>query len=83
MCFPRERIDATCASPADESVRRISDALTWSPMAAFPELPMWSGLLPGEHRLLEFVDRVVAAFQAQPPQLEKDGTRRRMDEVVA
>lgn len=35
-----------------------------------PKLPLtclW--LLPGEHRLFELIDRVVAAFQAQPPQL--------------
>ena len=40
-------------------------------------------LLPGEHRLFELVDRVMAALQAQPPQLQQHGTRRRVDEVVA
>jgi hypothetical protein len=33
--------------------------------------------------LFEFVDTVVAALQAEPAQLEQDGTRGRVDEVVA
>src|SRR5690606_12594076 len=40
-------------------------------------------LLPGEDRLLEFVDRIGPAFQAQPAQLQQHRTGRRVNEVVA
>src|SRR5258705_3940078 len=47
----------------------------------FVPLGCW-GLLPGEHGLLELIDRVMPTFQAKPPQLQQHGTCRRVDEVV-
>jgi hypothetical protein len=40
-------------------------------------------LLPGEHRLLELIDGVVAALQTQPAQLQQHRTGRCVDEVVS
>ena len=38
--------------------------------------------LPGEDRLLQLVDRIVAAVQAEPPQLQEHRTGRGVNEVV-
>ena len=41
------------------------------------------GLPPGENRLLEFVDPIVATLQAKPAQLQQHSTGRRVNEVVS
>src|SRR5262245_13143793 len=38
---------------------------------------------PGEHRLLEARDRIVATFEGEPAELHQHGARRRVDQVVA
>lgn len=38
---------------------------------------------PGEDRLLQVIDTVSAAFQAQPPHLQQDGSGGGMNQVVA
>jgi hypothetical protein len=38
--------------------------------------------LPREYGLLQLVDRIMATFQAQPPQLQEHSTGRRVDEVI-
>src|SRR5271165_4728254 len=41
-----------------------------------------SALLPGEHRLLQLVDPIVAALQAEPAQLQQHSACRCVDQVV-